>query len=139
MRIITVVMGEPDSKTRNSEVSSIFDYVYAQYGLNKIVDKETIIDTRSIERAKVENVDIVTMEDVNNLYKKSEGAGEVTYDLKIDTIKAPIQPGDVVGKLTLKNNNSVIKTIDLTVKDSVKKANIFELYYRYLKKIISMN
>jgi len=39
----------------------------------------------------------------------------------------------VVGKLTLKENNNVVKTIDLTVKEDVEKANIFELYLKYLR------
>ena len=31
MRIIAVVMGEPNTKTRNAEVSSLLDYSFAQY------------------------------------------------------------------------------------------------------------
>lgn len=133
MRIITVVMGEPDTKTRNSDVTSVFDYVYAQYSLNKIVDKNTVLQTIEIPNAKVQNVDIIAKEDISDLYKKSDGATDVTYEIKLDEIKLPVQKGDVVGKLTLSDGRSV----DLTVKEDVKKANIFEVYYRYLKKVIN--
>lgn len=133
MRIITVVMGEPDTKTRNSDVTSVFDYVYAQYSLNKIVDKNTVLQTIEIPNAKVQNVDIIAKEDISDLYKKSDGATDVTYEIKLDEIKLPVQKGDVVGKLTLSDGRSV----DLTVKEDVKKANIFEIYYRYLKKVIN--
>jgi hypothetical protein len=34
-------------------------------------------------------------------------------------------------------NDKVTRTIDLTVEKEVKKANIFELYIRYLKDIIT--
>ena len=137
MRIITVVMGEPDSETRNKDVSSVFDYVYAQYGLQKIVDNETILDEVSVEKGKVESVGIVAKEEVNDLYNKNDGTGNFTYEVEVDNLKAPLSKGDVVGKLTLKENNNVIRTIDLTVKEDVKKANIFELYLRYLSQIFN--
>ena len=137
MRIITVVMGEPDSETRNKDVSSLFDYVYAQYGLQKIVDTETILDEVSVEKGKVESVGIVAKEEATDLYNKNDSKGEFTYDIEVDNLKAPLSKGDVVGKLTLKENNNVIRTIDLTVKEDVKKANIFELYLRYLSQIFN--
>lgn len=132
MRIITVVMGEPDSKTRNADVSSVFDYVYAQYALQKIVDTSAILKTVDVEKGKLQKVDIVAKENVNNLYKKIDGEKEIKYDLQIDNIKAPIKVGDVVGKMILKDENEE-RIIDLTVKEAVDKANIFELYFRYLK------
>ena len=137
MRIITVVMGEPDSDTRNKDVSSVFDYVYAQYGLQKIVDKETILEEKLVEKGKKEYVEIVAKEDITDLYNKNEGVGNFTYDIQVENIKAPISKGDVVGQLTLKEDGNIIKTIDLTVKEDIKKANIFELYLRYLKQIFN--
>ena len=137
MRIIAVVMGEPDSDTRNKEVSSIFDYVYAQYGLNKVIDTNTVVKEVAVEKGKQEYVGVVPKEDVTDLYNKNDGIGEFTYDIKVDSIKAPISKGDVVGQLTLMENNNIIKTIDLTVNDDVEKANIFELYIRYLKQVFN--
>ncbi len=137
MRIIAVVMGEPDSDTRNKDVSSIFDYVYAQYGLQKIVDTETVLKEVKIEKGKNEYAKIVAKEDITDLYNKNDGETDFTYDIDINKIKAPISKGDVVGKLTLKENGNTIKTVDLTVQEDVKKANIFELYLRYLKQIFN--
>ena len=137
MRIITVVMGEPDSETRNKDVSSVFDYVYAQYGLQKIIDTETILEEVSVEKGKVENIGIVAKEEVTDLYNKNDVKGEFTYDVEVDNLKAPLSKGDVVGKLTLKENNNVIRTIDLTINEDVEKANIFELYLRYLSQIFN--
>ncbi len=108
MRIITVVMGEPDSETRNKDVSSVFDYVYAQYGLQKIVDTETVLEEVKVEKGKNEYVGIVAKEDITDLYNKNEGAGDFTYDVDVDKIKAPVSKGDVVGKLTLKENGNTL-------------------------------
>ena len=39
MRVIGTLMGEPDSNTRNSEMSSMLDYAFAQVGLKKVLSK----------------------------------------------------------------------------------------------------
>lgn len=139
MRVIVVVMGEPDSTTRNKEVTEVLDYVYAQYALNKIVSTDTLIGEYEIDKGKVGRVGIVPMEDVNILYRKMNTPPETKYDVTVDDLKAPISKGDVVGTLTLKQNGVVIKTVNLTVKEDVKKANIFEMFWRNLKKTLNFN
>ncbi len=136
MRIITVVMGEPDSKTRDAEVASIFDYVYAQYGLNKIIDKNQSLELVPIEKGKVENVEVAAIEDISDLYLKNKGEVEFNYEVKVENIKAPVKIGDVVGKVLIKEGEQVIKEVDVTVKEDVEKANIFELFYRYLNQVL---
>ena len=89
MRLITVVMGEPNSTTRNSETAAMLDY-----GFN-------------------------------------------TYKLKLDTIKAPVKIGDKVGKIEVIENDQIIMEITATVDANIKKANIFTIYLRDLKDIIS--
>ena len=96
MRVIATVMGEPDSTTRNSEVSSMLDYAFATVGLKKVLSKDSVIEKLNLSKAKVDEVEIVPLEDVNILYKKVEGEFTPTYDIKIDEIKAPIKAGDIV-------------------------------------------
>lgn len=139
MRVIAVVMGEPDSGTRNSEVASIFDYVYAQYALNKVVTKDSVIGKYNIDKGKVDKVNVVPLEDVTVLYKKSESVPETSYDIEINNLIAPLNKGEVVGKLTLKQNGVVIKVVDLTVNEDVRKANILEMFWRNLKDSLSFN
>lgn len=133
MRTIAVVMGEPDTKTRNSEVSSIFDYVYASYAINKIVDKDEVLENAYVEKGKKETVGIISVMDVSDLYKKLDDKVDITYEIKLDKIKAPVKKGDVVGTLILSDG----RNIDLTVNEDILKANIFEMFYRNLVKVIN--
>lgn len=133
MRIITVVMGEPDTKTRNQEVSSVFDYVYGKYAINKIVDKNEEIEKATVLKGKQEFVSIYPKEDVSTLYIKADGVKDITYDISLNDIKAPIKKGDIVGILKLSNGRNV----DLIVKEDIKKANIFTMFYRNFKNTIN--
>ena len=60
----------------------------------------------------------------------------VTYKIDINSLEAPIKKGDKVGSITLIENDKETRTIPLTVKESIKKANIFELYLRNMKELL---
>lgn len=137
MRLIAVVMKEPDTTTRNSEVTELLDYGYAKYKLEKVVDKNDVLKEIKITKAKHEKVEIVPSNDVNVIMNKSTKLGNITYDLNIDKINIPTKKGTSVGKLSIKENNKVINTIDVTIKNDVSKVNIFKLYLRTLKDIIT--
>ncbi len=138
MRLIAVAMGEPDSATRNSEVTSLLDYAFAQYEVTDLLKNNTLGEYK-IDKAKIETVKIVPKQQVTTLNKKTDKNKKYSYDIDIDSIKAPIKKGEVVGKLTIKEDGKKIRTIDLTVDKDVKKANLLELYLRYLKEMITGN
>jgi len=135
MRVIAVVMGEESSTTRNSEVTSMLDYAFANYEIDKVLSSDSDIGTAKIEKGKEQIVKLVPLEDVTLLYKKGENKPTMTYEIKLDKIAAPIKKGDVVGYLLIKNDSEVIRKVDITVEKDIKKANIFELYIRYLSDI----
>ena len=124
MRIIAVVMGEPDSKTRNQEVSEMLDYSFAQYQLETLLTDSSSLGKYEVTKAKQKYTEIVPKEDVTVLRKKGDKIGNATYEVKLNDLKAPIEKGDVIGKLTIKENGKSIRTIDLTTKEDIKKANL---------------
>lgn len=137
MRIITVVMGEEDSKVRNAETTQMLDYAFAQYSLNTLLSKNSMVGKKEIDKGKQKLATIVPTEDVTALIKRSESKKKIDYSLSLNNLKAPIKKGDVVGKITVKENGKNTRTIDVTVKEDIKKANILELYIRYLKDILA--
>lgn len=137
MRLIAVVMKEPDTTTRNSEVTEMLDYGYAKYKLEKVVDKNDVLKEIKISKAKDETAKIVPVNDVNIIMNKSTKLGNITYDLNINKITVPTKKGTCVGKLSIKENNKIVDTINVTIKEDVTKVNIFKLYLRTLKDIIT--
>ena len=139
MRVIATVMGEPDSTTRNNEVSSMLDYAFAQVGIKKVLSKNSIVEKISLSKSKLDEIEIVPIKDVTVLYKKVEGEITPTYEIKLNEVGVPLKKGDVVGTLYVLNNDDVINEVYLTVKEDVKKCNLFELYFKYLKNILGGN
>lgn len=136
MRVIATVMGEPSSTIRNSEVSSMLDYAFAQMGMKKLLSKNSVVETVKLPKAKTDKIKIVPTKDVNILYKKIDGEITPTYEIKVNEIKLPIKKGDTVGMLYVKNNDKIINKINLTVLEDAEKCNIFELYFKNLKNIL---
>lgn len=129
-------MGEPSSAIRNSETTAMLDYGFNTYQIDTILSKNTILSKEKVMLGKKESVEIVPKEDVNILNTKSGTRRNVTYQVELDKIKAPIKVGDTVGKINIMENNQTIMTIDATVKNDIEKANIFMTYCRELFDII---
>ena len=139
MRVIATVMGEPDSTTRNNEVSQMLDYAYATVGLKKVLSKKSVVKSINLSKSLQDEIKIVPVEDVNILYKRLDGEFVPTYDIKIDDLTAPIKKGDIVGRIYVMNNDKIVNQVDLTVLEDVNKCNFFQLYGKYLKSIFEGN
>lgn len=135
MRLITVVMNEPSTQIRNGETSSMLDYGFNMYSVNKILDTDTSLQKSKVELGSVLEVEIVPTEEVKILNNKNSDERNVTYELELNTIKAPVKKGDIVGKIKVYEDNKVINEINATVKYDIDKANIFKIYYRNLKNL----
>ena len=139
MRIIAVVMGEETSKIRNQEVSEMLDYAFAQYKVINMLQNKNSLGKYRVENGKDEYVQIVAKGAATVVKKKSERDGDISYDIKVNTLKAPLKVGDDVGNLIIKEDGNVIKKLKLTVKNDVEKANFGNLLWRNIKDMIIGN
>jgi len=136
MRLIAVTMNEPSIQTRNKETLGLIDYGFAQYELETLLSKESVIANKDIAKSTQRKVDIVPLENIKVLNKKMQNKKNVTYKIDINSLEAPIKKGDKVGSITLIENDKETRTIPLTVKNDVKRANILELYLRNMKELL---
>ena len=139
MRLIAVAMGEPTSNIRNAEVTAMLDYGFNLYQNEIYVSSKEILGSKDVELGKDRFANIVVAKDVSSINKKGHKVGNITYDLNVKKLKAPVYRGQKVGTLTIKEDGKELTTVDVTVDKSIKKAGIFEIYYRYLKDILSFN
>ena len=139
MRIIAVVMGEETSKIRNQEVSEMLDYAFAQYKVINMLQNKNSLGKYRVENGKDEYVQVVPKGSATMVKKKSEKDGDVSYDIKLNSLKAPLKVGDNVGTLVIKENDNIVKTLKLTVKNNVEKANFGNLFLRNIKDMLSGN
>ncbi|MEV5028465.1 D-alanyl-D-alanine carboxypeptidase family protein [Paenibacillus sp. LPE1-1-1.1] len=138
MRVIAVVMGEPDTKTRNAEVSQMFDYTFAQYMNHSIIKEGESMGTLKIEKGVAPELPLVAKHSYSVLLKKGSQTKDIRYELKIDgPLKAPVQLGQPIGKLVVYQGNQVLKEFDVDAPLSVERAGWWKLLKRSFSGLFS--
>ncbi len=126
MRLISVVVGAPNSQTRFNESATLFNYGFANFESEKLVDSSVQVANLSISKAKVEEIPVFPSEDFSAVVKKGDKSGyEVSLEIK-EHINAPVKSGDVVGTATVTKNGNIVKKIPIIVKEDVKHLSWFE-------------
>lgn len=132
-RIISVVVGAPDSKTRFKEVSDMFNYAFANYESKVYMDSNTQLDPVSIKGGKESSVDIAPSGKLLAFGKK----GNVDYKVEIETVdkvNAPVAKGDVVGIAKLVDGNgNIVSEVDLIAKCTVEA----KIYWDYVQELLT--
>mgnify|MGYP001078453705 CR=1 FL=1 len=139
MRLIAVGMGENTSSERNKEVSALLDYGYNLYQKEVYLNKDEVLGTKEVEKGIDRVANIVLNEDVASINKKGYKVGELTYELDVKNLKAPIKKGEIVGSLTVKEDGKIINKVDVTVDKNIDKAGLFTMYIRHLEDIVKGN
>jgi len=128
-RLVAVVIGAPDSKTRFNEVSNLLNYGFANYESKVYLDTSTPVKVE-VTGAKVDAFEAVAASKLVAFGKK--GKVDCSVEYQIDKIYAPVKKGQVVGKAVLLKDGQTIGETDL-----VSLADVQRLpYLDNVKKII---
>lgn len=139
MRLIGIVLGEDESKVRNKEAMELLDYGFNNYQMNIIKNQKDIIDEIKIDKATKDKIVVVPTTDVGILSKKGTNVNDYQTNVKLNDINLPVRVGDIIGKLEIIQNGSVVKEIDLTVQENVLKQGFGTILLNHLKQLLSGN
>lgn len=129
-------MGESDSQTRNNEAMAMLDYGFANYSTIDVLSKNQSIGNFKVYKGKINNINLYPLEDVTIVYEKMGTKPNITYDVILNDLKAPLKANQELGKLVVKDGESILREISIISKEEVKKANIFELYFKVLNEFL---
>lgn len=130
-RVIAVVVGAPDSKTRFKEISDMFNFAFANYESKVYVDKGSEVGDIQVIGGKRNSVNIVATDKLAAFGKKGSVDYSVEYEIDA-SVKAPVKQGDIVGKAKLiEKNGNLVKEVPLAIQNSVEAKS----YWDYIKDI----
>ncbi len=133
MRLVSVIVGGPDSSTRFNENKMLFDYGFANYQSKPFLKKgEKINEEVSVSGGKSDTVKAEAEQNLNLFGKKGEQKGELVIELE-KNVKAPVAKGDVVGKAYIKDGETVLKEVNLVATETIEKANYFDSLNKIIK------
>ena len=136
MRLLTIVMGENTKDNRTTDTISMLEYGFANYGIEKLIDKNKIEETMIIDNAYNKEVKYYLNDDVKLIANKSTKNVNYKIEKELYNLKAPLKKNTKVGVLKLKYDDKVYN-YDLIIKEEVKKVTFMKLFNDLLSDIIS--
>ncbi len=118
LRLISCVVGAENSKTRNKQVSDLFNYGFNSYASVRVVSSDDVIEV-PVLKSSADTFKARAKEDFYNLTKKGE---KPVIDVRVNyyEAKAPIANGEKVGEIVVVSEGEVVKKIDLISCENVK-------------------
>ncbi len=136
MRLIAIVLGEEESKVRNSEAMALLDYGFNTKKMTILKKKNDVIKEIAFDKGNKDKIAIKPKYDVGVLENKQDDSKKYQYDVKINSLTLPLRKGDVVGKVSIKDKGKKITTVDLISNTNVDKLSYLELYIETIKNSI---
>lgn len=128
MRIISVTIGSSDSTSRFDCHKNMLNYAFANYTNKVVVDADVPLNERAEVRGGKQDFVKAKAERNVLLFSKRGAEDSITEEIVFDGIKAPVQSGDVIGKIIVYKNNVEADCVNLLACEDVGKANIWDNY-----------
>lgn len=133
MRLVSVIIGGPDSKTRFEDSKKLFNFGFANYHSKVYLKKgDDIKEKATVLGAKNKTADIVAQDKLIVFGKKGETFGDLVVEIN-EKIKAPVKQGDVLGRAYVKKDNKIVAETNLIAKYDVEKAGFFDNIKEFIK------
>lgn len=134
MELIAVVLNSPTDAIRFRDAKTLLDYGFKNYTLTTLAATDESFGEIPVKYGKKETVLVYPKEALTLLSKKTE---QVNAEPKIElyTAKAPLNAGDVCGKLTFEANGEIVKETELIVTEAVVKQSFWQTVKEFLKVI----
>lgn len=125
IRLIAVVLGEPNAKQRNQEVMKLLDYGFDQYTNKVVLKKGTPLGSVHVTGANPSTLKIRATKNYSVLVRK-QAAGGSAYTTKVNwnsALKAPILKGQTIGTLQVVQAGKVVLTAPVTAPHKMMKSS----------------
>lgn len=135
MRLIGIVLGEENSKVRNSETMSLLDYGFLNTQFNLIKKSGEVVEKIKLDKSNRKIIDVALKDDLGVIEMTDDNKHNYKYRIVLDDIKLPLKSGSIVGKIIVSEKNKDILEGDLVINDDIKKLSFLELFYNNFKSI----
>ncbi len=128
LSLIAVVMRAPTPNDRVSNARTLLDYGFSSYEFLPTSTKDEIVQNVAVGKGIKTNVNLVYENSTGSIIKKGNKSN-LTNEIKInENISAPINKGDILGKVDFYLNDELISSSNLVAEESIKKMNSLNMF-----------
>ena len=136
LRFIAIIMGANNSTERFAEARKLLSYAFNIYTNYNIIEKGEKVKNVDVWNAKERNLELRASKDLYLPMKRGDKEKFNKEFIFKDEIKAPINRGDIIGKLNIFKGNYKIDECNLLAARKVEKASIFKILFRIVIKFL---
>ena len=133
MELIAVAMGSATSQKRNDACRGMLDYGFANFAhYTPALPADAAVP---VKLGVSETVNAVLRESGPLLVKKAELSWITARHTLLPEIDAPVEPGDILGELTVECGDQVLAVLPLVAESAVEKLTWPDLFARLLGRV----
>ena len=135
---IAVIMHAESIESRNADASALLDYGFANYTLCPLTDGSELPQV-TVELGEAESVGTVCDGGGAVLLRTRDAVG-ITRSVELpERVAAPVQAGDVLGKLVVSNSSGPLAEVPLLASDSVERLGAPGIMLQMLRSIVGLH
>lgn len=128
IRMIAVVMKEPDSKTRNKEVMELINFGFTQVDYQPFFNQNDIYTKFRFEHGIPHETNLVYLNKVGVITKKNEKLEIKNKKFTQTRFDLPLNKNEKIGEVKITFNNQEKIIVDVGVEHDIHKMNFFDYF-----------
>ena len=128
VRLIGVVMKEPDSKTRNKEIMNLIDMGFSKVKYQNFYNKNDIYADYRFETGLPHSTKLIYLENVGTIVNKEENINIINTEFIKTNYHLPLFENDKIGELIIKFDNQTQIIVDIGVQENIDKMKFFDYF-----------
>lgn len=139
LRLIGIVLGEKDSKTRNKETIALLDYGFSNIKTRVIEKKNKVLKKVSLKKTNLSSINAVLGEDLVVIENKNVSLKDYSLKVNIKPFTYPLEKGSVIGNVDVYVRGKKVSEAFLLSSSAVRKLSFFEFFERSFSNILMGN
>ncbi|MGB7606607.1 MAG: D-alanyl-D-alanine carboxypeptidase family protein [Lutisporaceae bacterium] len=133
LRLISVVMGAPDTTSRTKDVLTLLNYGYANYSNYSIAKAGDIIAEAQVSKGDINHIRVISKENISLLTKKGDDKNIKKEVVVAKNLVAPIEKDQKVGEMIIFKDGNEIKRYPLVSDSTVNKSSFIVNFKKSLR------
>lgn len=139
LRLIAIVLGEKDSKVRNTETMALLDYGFNNVKLKRILDKGTVVKKIKVTKADKDVIKVKLKNNLNVVENVDSNNKNYKFNVKVNDINIPLKKNTTVGKIEVLYKGKLVSTGELAVDEDIQKSTYLDLFRKNLVDLVVGN
>ncbi|MFZ5943440.1 MAG: D-alanyl-D-alanine carboxypeptidase family protein [Bacillota bacterium] len=139
LRLISVVLGAPQAKGNFRDSMILFNHGFASFAFKEFIKQDQEIVQVKVGKGTQEYISGIANTRVGLVIPKGNDQALTTKIEAAPIVHAPIEKGQVIGKITILKENEPLKEFDIVAKEGIAQGSIWRQYHKLFREMMDFD